>query len=96
MVEIIETNLSIDNNNKIADHQSRIVLAESWNDYVKAYKQYNGKPVNFKCYEVSGSSIPSQVDIYQLKCDDFHLHCMFTNGIHNTARLAYLRHLNYT
>ena len=31
-IEVIETNLIIDENNMIRDHQSRIVEADSWNE----------------------------------------------------------------
>ena len=35
MVKIIETNLSVDGENNIKDHQARWVLIDDWRDYCK-------------------------------------------------------------
>lgn len=48
MIQVIETNLSIDKDDAIRDHQSRIVEVEDWNTYCKAFKEYNGEAVYFK------------------------------------------------
>lgn len=42
MIEIIETNLAIDENKDIRDHQSRVVLADDWESYCEAYEKYDG------------------------------------------------------
>ena len=41
MIQVIETNLSIDKDNIIRDHQSRIVEVEDWDTYCKAFEEYN-------------------------------------------------------
>ena len=43
MIQVIETNLSIDHDNIIRDHQSLIVEVEDWDTYCKAFEKYNGK-----------------------------------------------------
>lgn len=47
MIQVIETNLSIDKDNIIRDHQSRIVEVEDWDTYCKAFEEYNGEAVYF-------------------------------------------------
>ena len=58
-IEVIETNLIIDENNFIRDHQSRVVEADSWDEYCKAHKNYDGKAVLFKSKVMKGNSIQS-------------------------------------
>ena len=41
MVKIIETNLSVDGENNIKDHQARWVLIDDWRDYCKKYQNYS-------------------------------------------------------
>ena len=38
MVKIIETNLSVDGENNIKDHQARWILINDWKDYCKNIK----------------------------------------------------------
>ena len=89
-IEIIETNLSIDENNVIRDHQSRIVEADSWDEYCKAYERYNGKAIFFKSKYMKGNSVMSNQKMLDLKYDKVHLSCMIvhTDGS-TTKRLAY-------
>ena len=47
MIELIETNLAIDENKDIRDHQSRVVLADDWESYCEAYERYDGSRVTF-------------------------------------------------
>lgn len=93
MVEIIETNLSYDNNGQLQDHQSRIVEANSWKEYVSIYENYDGNYVDkFKVKtQLLGYSIPRMVKIMNLKYNDFHLSCdlILWNG-QNEGKLAYL------
>ena len=80
-IEIIETNLSIDENNIIRDHQSRIVEADSWDEYCEAYERYkcNCKPVWFKPKNESiGFTIAMNCSISNLKYDNLHLSCDIT------------------
>lgn len=94
-IEVIETNLIIDENNMIRDHQSRIVEADSWNEYCEAHKNYDGKAVFFKSKVLKGNSIQSNCKISNLKYDEIHLSCNITklkdNGeeIFTDKRLAY-------
>lgn len=73
MIQVIETNLSIDNDNIIRDHQSRIVEVEDWDTYCKAFEEYNGKAVHFKSKTMPGNSILSNCTMTDLICDDIHL-----------------------
>lgn len=57
MIQVIETNLSIDNDNIIRDHQSLIIEVEDWDTYCKAFEKYNGKAVYFKSKTMPGNSI---------------------------------------
>ena len=91
---IIETNVSMKDGIAI-DHQSRVVEAKSWDDYVEYYKQ-NLEPARehskFKSLTVlSGDSLPRYGDIIEFKSDDFHLSCYHINrqGI-MMLKLAYL------
>ena len=90
MIQVIETNLSIDNDNIIRDHQSRIVEVEDWDTYCKAFEKYNGKAVYFKSKTMPGNSISSNCSITDLIYDDIHLSCMI---LHQsgfiTKKLAY-------
>ena len=90
MIQVIETNLSIDNDNIIRDHQSLIVEVEDWDTYCKAFEKYNGKAVHFKSKTMHGNSILSNCSITDLIYDDIHLSCMI---LHQsgfiTKKLAY-------
>lgn len=90
MIQVIETNLSIDNDNIIRDHQSRIVEVEDWDTYCKAFEEYNGEAVYFKSKAMRGNSILSNCAITDLIYDDIHLSCMalHSSGF-NTKKLAY-------
>lgn len=90
MIQVIDTNLSIDNDNIIRDHQSLIVEVEDWNTYCEAFEKYNGKAVYFKSKTMPGNSISSNCSITDLIYDDIHLSCMI---LHQsgfiTKKLAY-------
>ena len=94
-IEVIETNLIIDENNIIRDHQSRVVEADSWDKYCEAHKNYDGKAIFFKSKVMIGDSIQSNCRISNLKYDEMHLSCNITklkdNGeeIFTDKRLAY-------
>lgn len=76
MVEIIETNMIFNTLNQVCDHQSRVVKAESWEEYVTAYNNYNGELKVFNSLTgIYGASIPANREIKELKYDDFHLSC---------------------
>ena len=90
MVEVIETNLIVDNDNKIYDHQSRIIEVEDWDTYCNAFEEYNGRAVYFKSKTMPGNSILSNCTMTDLIYDDIHLSCMI---LHQsgfiTKKLAY-------
>ena len=76
MIQVIETNLSIDKDNLIRDHQSRIVEVEDWDTYCKAFEEYNGEAVYFKSKAMRGYSILSNCTMTDLIYDGIHLSCM--------------------
>ena len=80
---VIETNLSCDNQWNIQDHQARIVEVDSWESYVEMY-DYNN-PEYLKS-TMSGLSFYINYEMFDLKYDDNHLSCKFSNG---TMKFAY-------
>lgn len=91
MIEIIETNLSgpINFNEKsiqIIDHQSRVIKADSWEEYVSFYL----KPENEILREKFPRTISKEGRICNLKTDDFHLSCIIQKEL-PTYRLAYIK-----
>lgn len=96
-IEVIETNLIIDENNIIRDHQSRVVEADNWDAYCDAYKNYDGKAVYFKSRDMYGNSIQSNCKISNLEYDKIHLSCNITRlkdneeEIFTEKKLAYHR-----
>lgn len=75
-LQVIETNISM-KDGKIYDHQSRAVEVDTWDEYVKVYKEYDGMAVNaFRpITNMNGCSIPSNVEILNLVYDEHHLSC---------------------
>lgn len=75
----------------IKDHQSRIIEANSWNDYTKAFENYDGRAVEFKSLTTMiGNTLPREENMYNLEYDEFHLSCIVSNGMFSTKKLAYL------
>ena len=94
MKVIIETNLSL-KDGVIVDHQSRVIEAKSWDEYVEYYRQNiesDRKHSKFKSLTgLFGDSLPRYGDIKELKYDNFHLSCYHTNPNGQvTMKLAYL------
>lgn len=88
MIEIIETNLAIDENKDIRDHQSRVVLADDWESYCEAYEKYDGSRVVFPSKN-PGASIYKDSKIEDLEHDEHHLYCRIVNEHFTDTRLAY-------
>nr|DAR44271.1 MAG TPA: hypothetical protein [Caudoviricetes sp.] len=88
MIEIIETNLAIDENKDIRDHQSRVVLADDWESYCEAYEKYDGSRVTFPS-KSPGASIYEDSKIEDLEYDEYHLHCRINKVYFTDTRLAY-------
>ena len=76
--KIIETNISM-KDGQVYDHQSRVVEADSWDEYIEMYEEYDGSPIDrFKTIsDMIGNSIPRDVEILNLKYDEKHLACDF-------------------
>lgn len=95
--KIIETNLSM-KDGQIYDHQSRILEADSWNDYIQMYEEYDGFATDrFKAIsDMIGNSIQKDVEILNLKYDEKHLSCDYKNkdGF-ITKKLAYKCQIRY-
>lgn len=91
---IIETNISMKDGIAI-DHQSRVVEAKSWDDYVEYYKRNLEPDREHSKFEsltgLLGNSLPRYGQIIDFKYDDFHLSCYHTNyrGM-VTLKFAYL------
>lgn len=91
MVKIIETNLSVDGENNIKDHQARWILIDDWNDYCKKYQNYSGRRVHYgTASSMPGADIQADVKITNLQFDEYHLSCDITHRDHFiTKRLVY-------
>jgi hypothetical protein len=88
MVKIIETNLSMGNNNEILDHQSRVIEVGDWNEFIIEIKE--GKSVDRKG-TLWGLTLPREPKVKNLKFDEKHLSCdVYKNGGYNSKKLAYL------
>lgn len=73
MIEVIETNLTVDNDNRIYDYQLRIIEVEDWDTYCNAFEKYDGKAICFKSKQMPGNSIQANRKIKELLYDDYHL-----------------------
>lgn len=81
----------MNNIGQIKNHQSRVIEADSWEEYCKAFEEYKGEPVGFKSLtKMIGDTIPKAVDITNLIYDEYHLSCDIWNGMFKTKKLAYL------
>ena len=89
MIKVIETNLSM-KDNEIMDHQSRVILVDSWESYVDEIK--NGMSVNRTSFigSLHGNSLPKQAKIENFKSTDKTLSCDVVNFIGmRSKKLAY-------
>lgn len=91
MALVIETNISLDNDNNFIDHQSRVVEVDSWDDLVK--EVIDQKSIIRKAYlgSMYGVIVPRSCTIENLVVVDYHLSCNITtyNGF-KTKKLLYL------
>ena len=88
-IQVIETNLSIDKENNIRDHQSRIINVIDWDTYCKVYEEYDGKSIAFYSKGMPGNTIQSNCKISNLEYDMVHLSCVISHKYFDTKRLAY-------
>ena len=75
MIKVIETNLSLDDNDNIVDHQSRVIEVENWEEFINEIKV--GKTVSRKSIYgcLDGCTIPRESKVVNLKYDNIHLSC---------------------
>ena len=81
MIKVIETNLSIDNNDNIVDHQSRVIEVESWEKFINEIKECKSMYRNSILGCLDGCSIPRKSEVKNLKYDDYHLSCDIYNYV---------------
>lgn len=95
--KIIETNISM-KDGQVHDHQSRVIEADSWDEYIKIYEEYDGfGDDEFRAVSgIVGNSIPKDVEILNLKYDEKHLACDFKyKDGRNEKKLAYKYQIRY-
>ena len=94
IVNIIETNLSCDNDWHIKDHQSRMIEVPTWEEYISLFKNYDGVASgrDYKCItNMDGCVLPHNAKLLDKEFDEFHLKCkmkLFTGF--NQIKLAYM------
>ncbi len=87
---IIETNLLLDENGIIRDHQSRVIESVSWYSYINEIK--NNLSVHKSSFigYLHGNTIPDNSKVDNLVYDDSHLSCDVTNRFgYKSKKLAY-------
>jgi hypothetical protein len=91
MIKVIETNLSINNDNIIIDHQSRVIEIESWDSYTNEFAENISIIKNSCIGSLHGATIPRSATIENLTYDDKHLMCDIINYANmKSKKLAYL------
>ena len=80
-IKVIETNLGVDFQNKIHDHQARIVEVNNWDDYCKAFDEYRvDTEIWFKpLTSMLGNTVNRNCILSNLKYDKSHLSCDIYN-----------------
>ena len=90
MIKVIETNLSLDYDDNIIDHQSRVIQVESWDSFINEIKESKTIIRNSVLGCLSGCTIPKQSKVVNLKYDDKQLSCDVYNYIGmKTKKLVY-------
>lgn len=80
MIKVIETNLSIDDNNNILDHQSRVIEVELWEDIFDIIVGNKPNTSKHSCLGVPhGNILQKEMIVLNLKHDDYHLSCDIIN-----------------
>lgn len=90
MIKVIETNLSLDYEDNIKDHQSRVIEVESWDDFINEVKE--AKCITRSAYlgGMYGTTIPRSAKVENLTYDDSHLMCdVYNYAGQKTKKLAY-------
>ena len=81
MIKIIETNLSVDGENTIKDHQSRVIEVDSWDEYIQEIKTSKTVVRNSVLGSLHGTTIAHNAKVVNLTYDDCHLDCDVINGL---------------
>lgn len=79
MIQVIETNLSIDTYNDIKDHQSRVIEITDWDDYVSEIKEAKTVIRSSIIGSMHGTTIPYEAYVENLTYDEKHLSCDIIN-----------------
>lgn len=92
MVKVIETSISVDDDNNIFDHQSRVVEVESWSSYLEEYQRcesvYREDAIGTL---MSGVSLPKKCKISKFECDATHAMChLISKDGWQSKKLMYL------
>jgi hypothetical protein len=90
MIKVIETNLYLDHEDNIKDHQSRVIEVESWDDFINEVKE--AKCITRSAYlgSMYGVTIPRSAKVENLIYDDFHLACdVYNYAGQKTKKLCY-------
>jgi hypothetical protein len=90
MIKIIETNISLNENDEIMDHQARVVEVESWQEFIEEAKNHKSISRVSLIGVCHGLSFPLSGKIENLKYNDHTLSCNITlwNGL-KTKKLVY-------
>ena len=90
MIDIIETNLALNNSDEIVDHQSRVIEATSWEDYIEEILSSKAISRHSKIGNLIRNSIPKNAEVMNIKYDEKHLSCdIKTITHHKIKHLAY-------
>lgn len=91
MVRVIETNLSMNDNNVIMDHQSRVIEVESWESYINEIRETKTVIRQSILGNLHGSTVPRESNVHNLVFDEFHLSCDIANSLGmKSKKLAYV------
>lgn len=71
MIEVIVTNLSVQLDNRIMDHQSYVIEVESWEDVINKLRDTTWTYTNES--EKHRNILPRNSEVLDLKYDDYHL-----------------------
>jgi len=90
MIKVIETNLSLQCDDSIIDHQSRVVEIDNWDNYINEFKECKAISRNSIIGCLNGYTLSPKIsEIKNLKYDDFHLSCDVYIGNYKSKKLAY-------
>ncbi len=88
---VIETNLSLDSTDYIQDHQSRVILIDSWKSYTQEIMEGKSIPRHAAFGGMHGHTLPENAMTFNVIYDDYHLKCDMRSGYfaNHSKKLAY-------